>query len=182
MEFLETPIGGCYEIRPRVLADLRGAFIKTFHKDVFAERGLVTEFAEEYFTVSRKGVVRGLHFQTPPMDHVKLVYCVRGEVFDVVVDLRRGSPTYGRHETFSLSAERGNMVYIPRGMAHGFCALTEGATMMYKVTTVYSPDHDGGVLWDSAGIAWPDRDPIISDRDMGFAGLDKFDSPFAYEG
>ena len=181
MELRESGIiKGCFELIPRVLGDERGTFIKTFHMDVFASHGLETEFAEEYFTVSRKGVVRGLHFQIPPMEHVKLVYCVRGEVFDAVVDLRRGSPAYGQHESFRLSAEEGNMLYIPRGLAHGFCALTEDATMMYKVTSVYSPEHDSGILWNSAGIDWPSGDPVLSERDKGFVALKDYDSPFEY--
>jgi len=182
MDLRETRIKGCLEIFPRVMRDARGTFIKTFHRDVFEKNSLKAAFAEEYFTVSRSGVIRGLHFQLPPMDHLKLVYCVCGEVFDVVVDLRNGSPTYGQHESFTLSAEKGNMVYIPRGLAHGFCALTEGATMMYKVTSVYSPEHDRGLLWNSAGISWPCKDPVLSDRDKGFPTLEEFHSPFRYDG
>ena len=181
MEIRETGIRGCYEIFPRVLTDERGAFIKTFHRDVFESHSLETSFAEEYFTVSGAGVIRGLHFQVPPMDHIKLVYSVSGEVFDAVVDLRTGSPTYGQFESFTLSSNKGNMVYIPKGLAHGFCALTDGATMMYKVTSVYSPEHDSGILWNSAGIPWPSKAPVLSDRDKGFQALSEFQSPFMYE-
>jgi dTDP-4-dehydrorhamnose 3,5-epimerase len=176
----QAAIPGCFEIAPRVLDDARGRFVKVFHRDAFAELGLSTDFAEEYYSRSHKGVVRGMHFQTPPHEHVKLVYCVQGEVFDVVLDLRRGSPTYGKAASFRLSAECGNYLYIPKGLAHGFCALTEDATMVYKVGTVYAPQHDSGVLWNSIGIDWPVDEPLVSARDAAFAPLSQFESPFVY--
>lgn len=175
-----TAIPGCYEIHPRVLADARGRFVKVFHRSAFAEHGLEVDFAEEYYSVSRQGVVRGMHFQTPPMDHVKIVYCVQGDVFDVVVDLRLGSPSYGIAATFNLRADNGNFVYIPRGLAHGFCATSESATLVYKVSTVYSPEHDTGILWSSIGITWPTRTPLLSDRDRGFIPFSEFKSPYVY--
>ncbi len=140
-----SKIPGCFEITPQIFKDERGMFVKTFHKDVFKEHGLETGFVEEYYSFSCKGVLRGLHFQLPPKDHVKLVYCVSGEVLDAVVDLRVGSPTYGQFELFEVSAEKANMIYIPKGLAHGFYVESENAIMMYKVTTVYSPDHDTGL-------------------------------------
>lgn len=176
----KTAIPGCYELSPTVFKDKRGLFVKTFHQDIFSENGLETHFTEEYYTLSHRDVVRGLHFQVPPMDHVKLVYCVAGEVIDAVVDLRVGSPTYGQFEVFTLSAKKGNMVYIPRGLAHGFCVLSESAIMQYKVTTVYSPEYDSGILWNSAGIPWPCEAPVISERDRGFPALSGFSSPFKY--
>lgn len=160
---------------------MRGRFVKVFHKQTFAEKGLETHFAEEYYSISHKNVIRGLHFQLPPMDHVKMVYCVQGEVLDVVLDLRVGSPTYGEHVLFELSAAKANSIYIPKGMAHGFCAVSELAILVYKVGTIYSPNHDAGVLWNSAGIAWPTKQPILSARDQSFPTLDKFISPFRYE-
>ncbi len=175
-------IDGCYAIQPRVIADARGSFIKTFHREVFEEYGLVTDFAEEYYSVSKKGVLRGMHFQTPPKDHFKLVYCLSGKVLDAIVDLRKGSPTYGVHAMFDLSAEQANMLYIAPGIAHGFYALSDDVIMQYKVTTVYSREHDSGIRWDSAGIAWPNDRPVISERDAGFVKLSEFDSPFQYEG
>lgn len=175
----ETPIPGCFEIRPKILRDDRGGFIKTFHTDAFAKQGLCTEWREEYYSVSKRGVLRGLHFQTPPHDHAKLVYCVDGAVLDAVVDLRKGSPTYGMHKTFELTAEGAGMLYIPGGLAHGFFVLSESATMMYKVSTVYAPEHDRGIRWDSAGIPWPVQAPILSPRDAVLPVLDDFDSPFS---
>lgn len=175
-----TAIPGCYEIQPRIFDDARGRFVKVFQRNAFSEHGLEVDFAEEYYSVSRQGVIRGMHFQNPPMDHVKIVYCVQGEVFDVVVDLRLGSPSYGKAVTLNLSADKGNYVYIPKGLAHGFCATSESATLVYKVATEYSPEHDSGILWSSIGISWPSKNPVLSDRDRGFTPLSDFKSPFVY--
>lgn len=180
MRVEQTSILGCYQLFPSVNKDTRGSFVKTFRKDVFAQHGLVTEFAEEYYSISHKGVLRGMHFQTPPHEHFKLVYCLAGKVQDAIVDLRVGSPSYQQSETLVLSAELGNMLYIGPGMAHGFYALTDEVIMQYKVTTVYAPEHDGGIRWDSAGIEWPSRTPILSVRDCGFPSLAEFQSPFLF--
>lgn len=180
-ELVPTPIPGCHEIQPRTFDDIRGRFVKVFHDQSFAELGLETNFVEEYYSLSRRGVVRGLHFQNPPADHVKMVYCVQGEVVDVVLDLRIGSPTYGKTATFSLSADKGNCIYIPKGLAHGFCATSDVATLVYKVSSVHSPEHDAGVLWSSIDFDWPSTSPVISERDGSFQPLAKFKSPFVYE-
>jgi dTDP-4-dehydrorhamnose 3,5-epimerase len=173
-------ISGCYEIQPLVLADVRGRFVKVFQQEVFAEHGLEVDFAEEYYSVSKHGVIRGMHYQSPPMDHIKIVYCVQGEVFDVVVDLRRGSPSYGKAATFNLSALKGNYVYIPKGLAHGFCTTSESATLVYKVSTIYSTEHDTGIHWNSLGIAWPISSPILSERDRCLTPFSELKSPFVY--
>lgn len=177
----ESKISGCFELQPRVFEDTRGHFVKVFHEQAFAERGLETDFVEEYYSVSHKNVIRGMHFQLPPMDHVKMVYCVEGEVLDVVVDLRVGSPTYGQFDLFKLSAAKANIIYIPKGIAHGFCALMEQVIMVYKVSTVYSPAHDAGLRWDSLGVPWPTTEAILSERDKSFPEFTKFVSPFHYE-
>ncbi len=174
-----TVIPGCLVLQPRVVTDVRGRFTKVFHAPAFAAHGLVTHFAEEYYSVSRRGVLRGMHFQRPPADHVKVVYCTAGRVLDVVVDLRGESPTYGQHAMVELSAERGNMLYVPRGLAHGFLVVAEEATLVYKVETVHAPAEDAGVAWDGCGIDWPVKDPILSDRDRGFPTFDTFETPFA---
>lgn len=177
----ETSIFGCYEIQPRIFEDARGRFVKVFHHDEFAKLSLETEFTEEYYSHSQRDVIRGMHFQTPPFDHVKIVYCVQGEVQDVVLDLRKGSPMYGQAVAIKLSAEKGNMVYIPRGLAHGFCATSDKATLVYKVTAVYESLNDAGVHWNSFGFNWPTSNPIVSDRDASFQPLNQFVSPFSYE-
>lgn len=181
MELRESNIPGCYEVRPHIHCDQRGSLVKTFHAPTFQKLGLCTDFVEEYYSVSAKNVVRGMHFQAPPDDHVKLVYCTFGNVMDAVVDLRNGSPTYGQSAIFELSAEQANMVYIPQGLAHGFCALSEQTTMMYKVTTVYTPQSDRGIRWDSIGLNWPVISPIISSRDQNFMPFKEFRSPFEFK-
>lgn len=181
VELNPSKLAGCFELQSKPFDDVRGRFVKVFHEQIFAEKGLKTHFAEEYYSISHKNVIRGMHFQLPPMDHVKMVYCVQGEVLDAVLDLRVGSPTYGEHALFELSAAKANSIYIPKGMAHGFCAMSELAIMVYKVGTIYSPNHDAGVLWSSAGITWPTKQPVISVRDQGLPTLDKFSSPFRYE-
>lgn len=173
-----TRLAGCFELQPRVLGDQRGRFIKTFHQGWFAEHGLRSDFTEQYYSVSQHKVLRGLHFQLPPHDHAKLVYCTAGRVFDVAVDLRRQSPTYGQFICIELSAEQGNMLYLESGFAHGFYTLSETATLIYNVTSVYAPAHDAGIRWDSVGIPWPDLTPILSERDQGFPALAEYQTPF----
>ncbi len=180
-ELTATPLNGCYEIKPKIQNDDRGRFVKIFQRPEFAKLGLEIDFQEEYYSVSHAGVVRGLHFQRPEMDHAKLVYCVSGGVFDVVVDLRVGSPTYAKSYSIELNAIQANCLYIPKGFAHGFAVVTGQATMVYKVSTVYSPEHDDGVLWDSIDINWPITNPILSTRDSKFSPLNKFHSPFIYK-
>ncbi|UTG92333.1 dTDP-4-dehydrorhamnose 3,5-epimerase [Geobacter sulfurreducens] len=178
MEIRETAIPGCYEIIPKVFRDERGSFVKTFHHDTFAEHGLATDWKEEFYSISRKGVLRGLHFQLPPHDHAKLVYCTDGEVFDAVVDLRKESPTFGCCTTKELKSSTGNMLYIPSGLAHGFYVLSSSATLVYKTSSIHAPSHDTGIRWNSAGIPWPDNTPIVSERDRNLAPFEVVASPF----
>lgn len=178
MNICETSINGCYELFPKILEDKRGAFIKTFNEPLFKELGLSAEFKEEYFSISYKNVIRGLHFQTPPFDHDKIVYCLIGDVTDVVVDLRKESPTYGCFQEFSLNETDRNMVYIPSGLAHGFLVKSDKAILLYKVTTSYSPEHDSGIHWNSINYKWSVENPIISERDSKLIELINFKSPF----
>ena len=178
MDKKETNIQGCYELFPRVFKDQRGKLIKTFHHDTFSELGLEVVFKEEYFSVSAIGVLRGLHFQLPPNDHIKCVTCLSGRLFDVVVDLRKNSPTFGKHFTTELDSELGNMVYIPSGCAHGFFTLTDQAIFLNRTTSVFSPDSDTGIRWDSCGIPWPDPNPILSEKDKNLIKFSDFTSPF----
>ncbi len=180
-EKIITDIPGCFEIVPWKIEDARGYFVKTYLRSLYLSLDLETEWREEYFSVSKRGVLRGLHFQLPPHDHAKLVYCPAGEVLDVVLDLRIGSPMYGRHLLLSLTAKKANMVYIPSGCAHGFYTVSESATMMYKVETEYEPSSDAGLLWNSAGIPWPDNNPLLSLRDTQFIPVSRFHSPFFYK-
>jgi len=178
MNTLKTTIEGCYLLEPDSSEDFRGKFVKTFQFSAFADADLETSFAEEYYSTSVKGVLRGLHFQTPPADHIKLAYCLEGTVFDAVVDLRPKSSSYRRYMTTQLTADNANMLYIPRGLAHGFYVTSEIAIVAYKVSSEHDPRHDTGILWNSAGIPWPDMEPTLSERDREFTTLEKFKTPF----
>lgn len=169
-----TDFDGCYELRAEISEGRR----VTFSAEIFSEFGLDADFKESLCTTSTKNVLRGMHFQTPPADHVKLVYCIDGEVMDVVVDLRKNSPTFGRHQKFYLSGDNGKIIYIPRGLAHGFLTLSDTATMIYNLTSVYSPENDKGILWSSCGIDWGVTAPILSERDKKHPALADFNSPF----
>ena len=176
---IETTIAGCFELQPIVHADSRGRFVKTYNADYFRSHDLETDFKEQYYTISKKGVLRGMHFQTPPREHNKLVYCTSGIILDVVLDLRIGSPSYLKHFSLNLSEEMGNILYLPAGLAHGFYSLTE-ATVAYNVSTVYAPEFDSGILWSSIGMTWPNMFPDISERDAKFCDLENFHSPFTF--
>ncbi|MBX2843872.1 MAG: dTDP-4-dehydrorhamnose 3,5-epimerase [Flammeovirgaceae bacterium] len=178
MKKIETPIPGLYELQPRVFQDDRGRLVKTFHEDTYIDLGLSTTFTEEYYSTSVKGVLRGLHFQVPPHGHVKCVTCIAGKIFDVVVDLRKNSPTYKHHFSLELDAEKGNMLYIPEGFAHGFYVMSDSAIFLNRTSVVFKPESDTGIKWDSCGIQWPDMDPILSDKDISLVTLDEFESPF----
>lgn len=178
MKIKKLSINGCLEIQLNIIEDMRGRFVKTFNRDCYLSEKLETNFAEEYYSISKKNVIRGMHFQAPPHDHIKIVYCIDGEVFDVVLDLRTNSPTYGVVNTVNLSSKKGNLIYIPKGVAHGFCVTSEEATLVYKVSTVHAPNLDEGIAWDSVAIDWPTKNPIISDRDKSFSPFASFISPF----
>ncbi len=178
MRLEETPIPGCYEIFPVDLRDHRGRFVKPYHLDSLNESGLGFEILEEYYSLSKENVLRGMHFQLPPMATVKLVTCLKGRIFDAVVDLRTDSPTFGRNFSLELTEEKGNMLYIPEGLAHGFCAPGDESLMLYMCSQIYSGPHDTGIRWDSAGISWPVEDPLVSGKDRGLPRFDQFESPF----
>ena len=175
-----TGLAGLVVLEPRVFTDLRGTFVKTFHDSAFRELGLAFAPREEYFSTSHKNVVRGMHFQVPPADHAKLVYCVTGAVLDVVLDLRRNSPTYGGTFAGELSETNRRSLFIPTGFAQGFLALTDNALMVYKTSTVHDPACDRGIHWQSFGFTWPlgGATPILSKRDEALPPLADFNSPF----
>jgi dTDP-4-dehydrorhamnose 3,5-epimerase len=178
MDIHLTPLSGALLLKLPAHPDERGFFVKTFHESTLREAGIYFPLAESYFSFSRKGVIRGMHFQTPPHAHAKIVFCPVGAIRDVVLDLRRESQTYGQYFSQELSAENHQALYIPPGCAHGFEAVTEGAMTYYLVSSEYSREHDAGVRWDSFGATWGVDRPIISARDAGFQALADFDSPF----
>lgn len=180
MKFESTSIPGLTLIVPDIKGDARGRFIKTFHLPSFRERGLSVDFKESFYTTSSQGVLRGFHFQTPPHEHDKLVTCVKGEILDAVVDIRKNSPTYGQALSFSLSESNAHELFIPKGLAHAFLTVSAEAVVVYSVTEPYSPRHDAGIHWASVPISWTEKNPLVSERDQAFVSLEKFNSPFEF--
>ena len=167
MKLVQTGFAGLVVIAPRVFADARGYFLETWSQRAFAEAGLPTEFAQDNFSRSTRGILRGLHFQNPNPQG-KLVRCTLGRVWDVAVDIRPASPSFGRHFGLELSEENRLAMYVPPGSAHGFCVLSDEAHFQYKCTTAYSPEGDCGVQWNDPALAipWPlDGEPLLSDKD-----------------
>ncbi len=158
--------------------DNRGAFIKTFHDTTLKSAGIHFQLKESYFSISKKNVIRGMHFQLPPHQHAKIVFCPQGAILDVILDLRKDSPAYGMYEAAILSAENNKAFYIPEGCAHGFKSLTDDALTYYLVSSEYSKEHDTGIRFDSFGFDWDLTDPILSERDLSFRELNDFQSPF----
>lgn len=178
MKFLEIELPGVYIIEPDIFKDERGIFIKTFHEMAFKERGLECNFKESFYSISKKGVIRGMHFQIPPYDHAKLIYVTSGKIVDIILDIRKELPTYGKYVAIELSSENGRILYVPKGCAHGFLAFEDNSTVIYLQTTIHSAEHDKGIRWDSFGMDWGIENPIISKRDMGFSKFENFDSFF----
>jgi len=167
MKLIETTLPGCVVIEPSVFGDERGAFFETWNAERFAEHHLPTRFVQSNVSTSSRGVLRGLHYQWP-RPQGKLVSVLQGEVYDVAVDIRRGSPTFGRWQAVILSAENHRQFWIPEGFAHGFAVLSERALFHYLCTDVYVREHDAGVRWNDAaiGIDWPVAAPVLSAKDM----------------
>jgi dTDP-4-dehydrorhamnose 3,5-epimerase len=178
-EVKTLPLNGALVLQGRNVLDARGEFHKTVHQGFFEEHRLEWRFAEQFYTVSRKDVVRGMHFQIPPHDHVKLVYCVSGRATDVLLDLRENSKTYGQCAAVSLSGGDGQLIYIPKGFAHGFRSLEDNTTIVYCVSTVHKSSADKGVAWNSIPYDWGIHSPLLSQRDCTFPSLKNIGSPFA---
>jgi dTDP-4-dehydrorhamnose 3,5-epimerase len=167
MNVIETALSGVMVIQPKVFSDHRGCFLETWNQRLYAEAGLDVDFVQDNISVSRKGVLRGLHFQHPG-GQGKLVQVLHGEVFDVAVDIRLGSPTFGTAVTCTLSSENRRQFYIPAGYAHGFCVTSETAVFSYKCTDYYNLSTEGGILWNDPElhIRWPMEEPILSEKDQ----------------
>jgi dTDP-4-dehydrorhamnose 3,5-epimerase len=173
-------------VLPRVIRDERGFFSETYNQRALAEAGLDITFVQDNQSLSRaKGVVRGLHFQAPPHAQGKLVRVLKGAIFDVAVDIRHGSPTFGKHVSATLSAENAAQLWVPAGFAHGFCTIEPDTEVLYKVTDYYAPDCDLGIQWDdpALGIAWPvsSADAILSAKDRAHLKLSELAPVFPYE-
>lgn len=158
--------------------DARGVFVKTFHDTNLKASGIDFVLKESYFSLSKKDVIRGMHFQTPPHQHSKIVFCPQGAILDVIVDLRKDSPTFMQHYATELSAENHKAYYIPEGFAHGFKSLTDDAITYYLVSSEYNQPNDTGVRYDSIGFDWGVQEPIISARDLSFIAMREFESVF----
>jgi dTDP-4-dehydrorhamnose 3,5-epimerase len=166
MQFLTTELPGVVLIEPKVFGDDRGFFMETFHRQKFAAAGIDVEFVQDNHSFSRRGVLRGLHYQLK-FPQGKLVRAIRGEIFDVAVDLRRGSPTFGKWCGYTLNDANRKQLYVPPGFAHGFCVLSDIAEVIYKCTDVYHPEDERAVLWNdpTIAVAWPVKEPIVSPKD-----------------
>jgi len=175
-----TPLSlhGAFCIQGQSRLDDRGDFFKVVHRDFFEKHGLEWSFSEQFYTTSHKNVLRGMHFQAPPHDHVKLIYCTHGSALDVLLDLREDSPTFGQCTDANLKAGDGQSIYVPKGIAHGFLSLQDHTTIQYAVTTVHQPSSDKGILWSSIPYKWPSTAPLLSARDRALPDFKEFRSPF----
>lgn len=184
MDFQKTNLRDVFLIKPQVFQDKRGFFLESYNEDEFKKAGIDAKFVQDNHSFSKeKGVLRGLHFQLPPFTQAKLVRVTAGAVFDVVVDLRKDSETFGKWQGFELSTENFQMLFVPRGFAHGFCTLEEDTEFLYKCDNLYAPDHDSGIIWNDTDlkIDWPlDSEPIISEKDSGHQTFKEFikNNPF----
>jgi dTDP-4-dehydrorhamnose 3,5-epimerase len=182
MEFIRTEIPDVVLIKPNFFEDQRGFFMEFFKSSEFQKAGIPSNFVQDNHSKSKKGVLRGLHYQLRPFEQGKLVRCIKGKIFDVAVDIRKGSPWYGKFVAVELSEENKLMIWMPPGFAHGFLAL-EDSEIIYKVTAEYSPQHDRGILWSDPelSIPWPEKNPIVSPKDASLPPLSLAENNFFYE-
>jgi len=177
MEIRPTRLAGVVLLQPKVFGDQRGFFMETWNRQRYIEAGLPGDFVQDNLSFSRRGVLRGLHFQQPNPQG-KLVSVLQGSVFDVAVDIRRGSPTFGQWEGYDLSGENRQQLYVPEGFAHGFCVTSEAALFAYKCTRYYAPEHEGSIRWNDPdiGIDWPISDVELSAKDRDAPRLQDVDA------
>lgn len=186
MQIDMTDLDGVLVITPRVFKDARGFFLESYNQETWRANGIATVFVQDNHSRSVRDTLRGLHFQLPPMAQVKLVRCVRGAIWDVAVDIRVGSPTFGRWVGVELSADNFRQLYVPTGFAHGFCVLSDQAEVLYKTSAVYSKAHERGIIWNDPQLAidWPIAAPLLSERDRAAPSLADYlaETPFVYDG
>jgi len=184
MKFIKTEISDVYIIEPSVFGDNRGYFLESFNLEKFEENIFPIKFVQDNESKSSKGVLRGLHFQKPPFNQAKLVRCIEGKVIDVAVDIRRGSPTYGKHVSIELSGENKRQLFVPRGFAHGFSDLSDTAVFAYKVDNTYAPEYDAGIKYDDKelNIDWSltEEEVQLSEKDKNLSSFKDLDSPFKF--
>lgn len=180
MQITKTPLEGVLILEPRIFQDPRGYFYESFNKKILEDFLLPAEFVQDNQSLSQKGTLRGLHYQAPPHAQVKLVRVVQGAVLDLVVDIRRSSPTYGKHFSLVLSAQNNLQLFIPEGFAHGFLALENDTIFLYKCSRLYNKASEGGIFWadQDLNIDWGIEHPVVSEKDQSLPGFNEFDSPF----
>jgi len=185
MKVYDTKLPGAKLIEPAVFGDHRGFFMESYNEERFHQHGIRHKFVQDNHSLSAEvGVLRGLHYQLNPKAQTKLIRVTSGAIYDVIVDIRKGSPTYGQWQGFILSADNKRQLLVPRGFAHGFCTLVPNTEVQYKVDEFYSPEHDRGIAWNdpALGIDWPISAPILSDKDGKHPTLAEADNNFVYEG
>ena len=184
MKFIETEISDVFAIEPSVFQDERGYFLESFNLEKFEEFLCPIKFVQDNESKSSKGVLRGLHFQKPPFDQAKLIRCIEGNVLDVAVDIRKGSPAFGKYIKVHLSGENKKQLFVPRGFAHGFAVLSNSAVIAYKVDNKYAPEYDAGIRWNdpNLNINWglEENEIITSDKDAALPFLSELDTPFNF--
>lgn len=181
-KFCRLNISDVVSIVTKSFSDERGFFLENFKESTFFENGLETKFIQDNFSHSVKGVLRGLHYQKNPKAQAKLVSVLRGEIFDVAVDIRKNSPTYGKWVGEILSGKNHKLLYIPEGFAHGFCVLSDEADVLYKVNQEYSPEHENGIIWNDPeiNISWPISKPLLHEKDSRLPLLKNSNNNFTY--
>ncbi|TYR78847.1 dTDP-4-dehydrorhamnose 3,5-epimerase [Priestia megaterium] len=184
MNIIKTKFADAVVIEPKVFGDHRGFFTESYNKELFSQHGIDIDFIQDNHSLSQQpGTLRGMHYQLSPKAQTKLVRVTRGAIYDVIVDIRKGSPTYGEWQGFILSADNKRQLLVPKGFAHGFCTLVENTEVQYKVDELYSPDHDRGIAWNDSvlSIDWPVNNPVLSDKDTEHPTLAEADNNFVWE-
>lgn len=184
MKKLQTNLPGAFILEPKVYGDHRGFFMESFNESVFHELGIDVKFVQDNHSLSQaSGTLRGLHYQLSGKAQTKLVRVTRGAIYDVIVDIRKGSPTYGKWQGFILSAENKRQLLVPKGFAHGFCTILDNTEVQYKVDELYSPEHDRGLAWNDIMLAidWPTNDPVLSAKDEKHPSFSEAENNFVWE-
>ncbi|WP_225340696.1 dTDP-4-dehydrorhamnose 3,5-epimerase [Lysinibacillus capsici] len=185
MNLIKTKLKDAYILEPKVYGDHRGFFMETYNTKLLEEQGYYFNFVQDNHALSKEsGVLRGLHYQLDPFAQTKLVRVTKGAVYDVIVDIREDSPTFGQWEGFILSEDNKRQLLVPQGFAHGYCTLVENTEFLYKVDNYYSPEHDRGIAWNDPylNIDWPTSNPILSEKDTKHPNLKDLGSQFIYKG
>ncbi|MCR8929533.1 dTDP-4-dehydrorhamnose 3,5-epimerase [Priestia megaterium] len=184
MNIIKTKFEDAFLIEPKVFGDHRGFFTESYNKEMFQQNGIDMDFIQDNHSLSQQpGTLRGMHYQLNDKAQTKLVRVTRGAIYDVIVDIRKGSPTYGKWQGFILSADNKRQLLVPKGFAHGFCTIVENTEVQYKVDELYSPQHDRGIAWNdpTLNIDWPFNNPVLSDKDTKHPTLAEADNNFTWE-